>query len=159
MRSIDHGLDRLLLVVGLFNFFPGVHALRLLVRKVDVALFRLALVAHDVDFVAGLELRLALVIEHFRQRQHAFRLGADIHDHMSAGQLQNRALDDAVFTDRFFGLGGEGLQRGGEVLGWRRPCLPRRDAASALAARVRGSLICSGWCCCSVVRLGFGRNS
>ena len=80
----DDGLDRLLLVVRLLDFFPGVNALRLLVREVDVAFLGLALVAHHVDLVAGLELGLALVIEHFRQRQHAFRLGADIDDHVGA---------------------------------------------------------------------------
>ena len=110
MRSINDSLDRLLLVVGLLDFFPGMNALRLLVRQVDVALFGLALVAHDVDLIAGLELGIALVIENFRQRQHAFRLGADIHDHMRAGQLQNRALDDAVFTHRLFGFGRERFQ-------------------------------------------------
>ncbi len=78
----DDGLDGLLLVVGLFDFFPGVNALRLLVREVDVAFFGLALVAHDVDFIAGLELGIALMIEHLRKRQHAFRLGADIDHHV-----------------------------------------------------------------------------
>ena len=116
LDAVDHdGLDRLLLVVGLFDFFPGVDALRLLVREVDVALFGLALVAHHVDFVAGLELGLALVIENFGQRQHAFRLGADIDDHVRRGQLQHRALDHAIFTDGLFGFGGEVLQDGGEV--------------------------------------------
>ncbi len=121
----DDGLDRLLLVVGLFDFFPGMDALRLLEGEVDVAFLGLALGAHDLDLVAGLELGLALVIEHFRQRQHAFRLGADIDDHVSAGELENRALDDAIFADRFFGLGGESLERGGEVLGGRGLVLSR----------------------------------
>ena len=121
LDAVDHdGLDRLLLVVGLLDFFPGVNALRLLVREVDVAFLGLALVAHDVDLVAGLELGLALVIENLRQRQHAFRLGADIDDHVRAGQLQHRALDDAVFTHRLFGFGGEGLERGGEILAGSR---------------------------------------
>ena len=113
----DDGLDGLLFVVGFLDFFPGVNALRLLVREVDVAFLGLALVAHHVDFVAGLELGLALVIEHFRQRQHAFRLGADVDYHVRGGQLQHRAFDDAVFADGLFGFGGEGLQHGGEVFG------------------------------------------
>src|SRR5580658_2510332 len=113
----NHGIDWLLFVVGLLDLFPGVNALRLLVREVDVAFLGLALLAHHIDFVAGLELGLALVIEHFRQRQHAFRLGTDIDDHVGRGELQHRAFNDAVFTDRFFGFGGEGLQHGGEVLG------------------------------------------
>src|SRR3954470_3073787 len=107
----DHSLDWLLLVIGLLNFFPGVDPLCLLVREVNVALFRLALAAHDVDFVARLEFWLAVVIEHFRQRQHAFRFRANIHDHMSGRQLENGALNDTIFTDGLFGLGGEGLKR------------------------------------------------
>ena len=117
LDAVDHdSMDRLLFVVSLLDFFPGVNALRLLVREVDVAFLGLTLVAHDIDLVAGLELGLALVIENFRQRQHAFRLGADIHDHVRAGQLQDRALDDAVFTHRLFGLGREVLENRGEVL-------------------------------------------
>src|SRR5580692_1370219 len=106
----DHGIDRLLLVVSFFDFFPGVNALRLLVREVDVAFLGLTLLAHHVDLVTGLELRLALVIEYFRQRQHAFRLGADIDYHVGRGQLQHRAFDHAIFTYGLFGFGGEGLQ-------------------------------------------------
>ena len=64
MRSMTRALIGLLLVVSFLDLFPGPQALRLLVREVDVALFGLALVAHDVDFVARLELGLALVIEH-----------------------------------------------------------------------------------------------
>src|ERR1700704_6568111 len=37
----NHSLDRLLLVVSLFDFFPGVDALRLLVREIDVAFLSL----------------------------------------------------------------------------------------------------------------------
>ena len=36
---------------------------------------------------------------------------------MSGRQLENGALNDTIFTDSFFGLGGEGLKRRGEVLG------------------------------------------
>ena len=118
LDAIDHdGFDGLLFGVSLLDFFPRVDALRLLVREVDVAFLGRALVAHHVDLVAGLELGLALVIEHFRQRQHAFRLGTDVDDHVRAGQLQHRAFDDAVFTHGLFGFGGEGLQHGGEVFG------------------------------------------
>ncbi len=88
----DDCLDRLLLVVGLLDFFPGMDALRLLEGEVDVAFLGLALGAHDLDLVAGLELGLALVIEHFSQRQHAFRLGADIDDHVSAGEFRTVPL-------------------------------------------------------------------
>src|SRR5579864_1187901 len=105
----DNCLDRLLFVMSLFDFFPSVNALRFLVREVDVALFGFAFFAHHVDFIAGLELRIAFVIKHFGKRQHAFRLGADVDDDMRAGQLQNGALDNAIVTDGLFGLRGEGF--------------------------------------------------
>ena len=158
MRSIDDGLDRLLLVVGLLDVVPGAEALRLLVREVDVALFGFALAAHDVDVVAGLELGLALVIEHFRERQHAFRLRANIHDHVGGGQLENRALDDAIFADGFFGLGGEGLERRGEILAGGGfvfdADVPAWQPGWLFAGRLLGgSAVCSG-CCSAVVGLG-----
>src|ERR1700751_3720601 len=91
-------------------------ALRLLEGEVDVAFFGLSLAAHDLDLIARLELRLTLVIQHFGQGQHAFRLCADIDDDMSRRELQDRALNDTIFADRLFGLGGEGFQHRGEVL-------------------------------------------
>ena len=50
-------------------------------------------------------------------RQHAFGLGADIHHYMGGGDLEHGALDDVVFAGGFFGLGGETLERRGEVFG------------------------------------------
>ena len=117
LDAVDHdGLDGLLFVMSLLDFFPGMNALRLLMRQVDVAFFGLALVAHHVDFVARLEFGVSLVIEHFREGQHAFRLGANVDHHVRRGQLQHRASDDAIFTHCLFGFGGEGLERSGEVL-------------------------------------------
>ena len=101
--------------MSFFYFLPGVNARRLLMREVDVAFLGLPLLPHYFDFVARLHLRLALVIEHLRKRQHAFRLGADVDHHMRRGELQHRALDDAVFSHGLFGFGGEVLQRGSEV--------------------------------------------
>ena len=145
LDAIDHDrLDRLLLVVRLLNFFPGVDALRLLVRQPDVSLLGFALIAHDIDFVAGLELWLALVVQNFREREHAFRLCADVDYHVRAGELQHRAFDDAVFADRFFGLSGEGLERGGEILAGSVLVVGRFEPASL--GRLRA------WCrlnCCS----------
>ena len=65
----------------------------------------------------GLKRGLALVVEHFGDRQHAFRFGADIHDDVSGCELQHRALDDVVFTGASSRLGGEILERGCEILG------------------------------------------
>ena len=86
-------------------------------REIDVAFLSLALIPHDVDFVTGLEPRLALEIEHFGKRQHALGLRADIHHHVRRGKLQHRALEDFVLAHRFFTLGGKALQSRGEVFG------------------------------------------
>ena len=101
--------------MSFLDLFPGVDALRLLVREVNVALFNFALVAHDVDLIARLELWVALVIEDFREREHPFRLGADVDNDVSSGEFKHRTLDDAVFADRLFGFGCEGFKRGGEI--------------------------------------------
>ncbi len=101
----------------LLDVVPRPQALRLLVREVDVALFRLALVAHDVDFIARLETGLALVVQNFGERQHTFGLGADVDDDVRAGELQNRALDDTIFADGFLGFGSEGFERCGKIFG------------------------------------------
>ena len=85
-------LDRLLFVVSALNLVPRAQPLRLQVREVDVALFGLALLPHHVDLVAGLELRLALVIENFRDRHHAFGFRSDIDDHVGRGQFHHAAL-------------------------------------------------------------------
>ena len=88
--------------------------------KVDIAFLGFALFPHHIDGIAGLELGLALVVQHFGQRQHAFRLGANIDHDVGGGQLQHRALEDVVLTGGFFALCGEGFQRGGEIFhgGW-----------------------------------------
>src|ERR1700674_4369443 len=85
-------------------------------REVDVTLFGLALIPHYVDLIAGLELGLALVIENFRNRRHAFGLCADIDDDMGRGQLHHRAFDYVVVANRFLGFGLEVLERGGEII-------------------------------------------
>src|SRR6267154_3811822 len=85
-------------------------------REVDVALFGLALVAHHVDFVTGLELGIALVIETLDNRRHAFRLRAYVYDDMSRSQLNDRALDYVVLAYRFFGFSLEVLEGGCEII-------------------------------------------
>ena len=110
LDSIDHhALNRLLLVMSFFDLIPGMNALRLLMRKVNVTFLSLALLAHYVDFIAGLDFRLALMVEHFRKRQHAFRLRANVHNHVRSGELQYRTLNDAVVSGGLFGFSGEGL--------------------------------------------------
>ena len=76
--------------------------------KVDVALFSLALLAHHVDFIAGLDLGFAFVVEHFGQGQHAFGLRANVNYNVSGSELQHRAFEDPVLTSLLlFYFGGE----------------------------------------------------
>src|ERR1700739_3923693 len=118
--TVDHHrLDRLLLVIGGLDVVPRTQPLRLLMRKVDVAFLGFTLIAHHVDFVARLEAGFALVVENFSERQHAFRLGADVDHDMLVGQLQHGAFDDAVFADRLLGFSGEGFECGCEIVNVR----------------------------------------
>ena len=55
------------------------------------------------------------MVQNFGKRQHAFGLGADIHHDVCRRELQHGAANHAVFTDRFFSFGGEGLEGGGEI--------------------------------------------
>src|SRR5258708_5734234 len=99
LGALNHrSLDRPLLLVSPFHFVPGMEARRFLMREIDVAFFGLSLLAHHLNFVTRLHLRLAFLIEHLRQRQHAFRLGADVDHHVRGRELQHRAFDDAVLT-------------------------------------------------------------
>src|SRR6202047_3112699 len=88
-------------------------------REVDVTLFGLALIPHYVDLVAGLELGLALVIENFRNRRHAFGFCADIDDDEGRGHVHHGAFDYMVVANRFLGFGLEVLERGGEIIAAR----------------------------------------
>src|ERR1039458_10257097 len=78
----------------------------------------------------GLELRLALVIENFRDRNHAFGLGSDIDDHVGRGQLHDAPFDDVVLPHRFLGFGLEALQGGGEVIAGSRRGFDDRSRGS-----------------------------
>ena len=109
-------MDRPVLAKSLLNLVPCAKLLRLLKRKIDVALLRLALLPHHVDFIASLELRLARVIEDLRNRHHAFRLRANIHDNVRAGELYHRALQHVVFTLSFFSFSREAFERGSKVI-------------------------------------------
>ena len=54
----------------------------------------------------------------FRDRNDAFGLVADVHDHILRRDLQHRAGNDLLFVQRGFGLGLfllEGFQSGGEI--------------------------------------------
>ena len=86
-------------------------------REVDVAFLSLALIAHDVDFVTGLEPGLALKVQNFRKRQHALGLSADVDDNVRAGELEHRAFKYFVLADRFFAFCREIFQSRSKVFG------------------------------------------
>src|SRR5581483_9648568 len=53
LDAVDHeSLDRLLFVMRLLDFVPGMQALRLLMREIDVTFLGFTLLAHDINFLA-----------------------------------------------------------------------------------------------------------
>src|ERR1700685_819061 len=118
LDALHHcGANRLLLVIGFLNLIPRAQLLSFLVREVDVAFLSFTLIAHYINFVAGLESGLALKIQHLGQGQHAFGLGADVHDNMRTGAFQDGAFEDFALAASLFTFRGEALQRRSEVLG------------------------------------------
>ena len=114
----DARLDRSLVVIGLLDFVPGAQSLRLLVGEVDVALFRVARLAHDGDFIAGLDRDVAFVVGELRHGNHAFGLVADIDHHILRRDLQHVSGNDLFVVERGFGLRLlllERFQSGGEI--------------------------------------------
>ena len=114
----DASFHRRLVVEDLLDLVPGLQALRLLVREVDVALFGVAGLAHDGDLVAALHGDVAFVVLELRHRNDAFGLVADVDDHVLRCDFQHGAADDLIFVQSGFGLGLlllEGFQSGGEV--------------------------------------------
>ena len=114
----DPRLDRSLIVEGLLDLIPGVQALRLLVREVDVALFGVTGLAHNRDLVAALHGDVAFVVLEFRDRNHALGLVADVDHHILRRDFQHGAGDDLLFVERGFGLSLfllKGFQSGGEI--------------------------------------------
>ena len=79
------------------------------------------------------------------------------------GQLQDRALDDAIFADGFFGFGGEGFQRGGKIFGgWLWSWLVYLpETWSCRRVGVEDAAFGCAWCWCPRwirVLLGLGGN-
>src|SRR5947207_15173298 len=88
----------------------------------EVSLFGLAFVSHYINVVAGLELGLAFMVQHFRKQQHAFGLGANVHDDVGRRELKHRALEHVVLARRLCCLGGKAVEHGSKVVGagWSR---------------------------------------
>ena len=86
--------------------------------EIDVAFLGLPLIAHHIDFIAGLNLRLALMVKHFGQGQHALGLGANVNDDVSGSELQHSAFEDVVLAGLLFlYFRGERFKGGCEVFG------------------------------------------
>src|SRR5262249_19737793 len=115
----NNSLNRRFLVVGLFDLIPCAQPLRLLVRKVDVTFLGLALLAHDIDFLAGLKFGFTLVIENFSKRKHAFRLCADIDHDVGGSDLEDCALQYVVLGHGLFALGRETFERTRKIVSGR----------------------------------------
>jgi hypothetical protein len=94
------------------------------------------------------------VIQHFRERQHAFRLGADVHYNVCRSQLENRAFDYAVFSYGFFRLRGEVLESRSKVLAGVFIVRRRVRRFCSGARRSGRSLIRLGLALLSLVGLG-----
>ena len=103
--SALHALDNFtgdvaLIVVGLFDGLPGMGALRLLMRELGIAFLGLAMLHHDQDLVAGLELGIAGGIEGLSDGHQPFRLAANIHHDVVGCEFYNGADDNLVFHRR-----------------------------------------------------------
>src|ERR1039458_1023481 len=136
-----------LFAVSFLHLIPGVNARRLLVREVDVAFLGVSLLAHHINFVARLYLRLAFVIQHYREGQHAFRLGAHIHYNVGGSQFEHCAFNHAVFSHGFFRLRGEALERRGEILA----------GVFIVGSRSCTRSVSRSGCCWSLIRLSLMR--
>ena len=75
-----HRMNWVVSVVRFLDLLPRPQLLRFLKGEIDVAFLGFARVANNVDRLAGLELRLALMNHHLADRQDAFRLCADIYE-------------------------------------------------------------------------------
>ena len=114
----DPALDCRFVVERFLNLVPRAQTLRLLVRQIDVTLFRVTRLAHHRDFIAALQRYIALVVLELRYRNHAFGLVADVDHDVLRRDLQDGAGDDLIFIERGFRLRLlllEGLERAGEI--------------------------------------------
>src|SRR6516162_8992242 len=133
LGALNHGgRDGMVLAVGFLNLVPGPELLRLLKGEVDIAFFGFTFVANHVDCIAGLELRLALLVENLGDRQNTFRLSADIHEDVGWRDLQHASANYVVFALGFFALGREAFKSGSKIV---------RQGRTLLFALRRGALI------------------
>ncbi len=104
----------------LLDRVPDTEPLGLFVPQ-QVAAFGLLALNHDIDAVAGLQLRLAGVIEDLIEGNQPFGLHAYIHDDVLVGQLDDRARHNRGVVEGLRSgfrrlLAVERFERGGEVL-------------------------------------------
>src|SRR5262249_22479857 len=116
LHPLYHGpLHGFLGVVGLLDVLPNTHTRGALMRKKDRAFFVLTALHHHFNFLAGLELDVALGVSDFSDRHQAFGLEADVYDDVGGSNLDDGAFEDIVFTRRRLGFEGVRLKSGCEV--------------------------------------------
>ena len=100
LDALDHAADDDLAIrVGLLDLVPDLHLLGLLAREHDVAVAILGPLEQHVDGVARMDHRIAVLVVELRQRDQAFRLVADVDDHLGVGHPEHGALDDLALGD------------------------------------------------------------
>ena len=57
------------------------------------------------------------MVQNFGERKHALGLGPNVDHNVRPGKLQDSAFNYVVLALGFFGLGGEALKRGSEIVG------------------------------------------
>src|SRR5262249_39680509 len=92
----DASFDHALVVVGFFDRLHRLQTLGLQVRELGITLFRLAMLHHDSDLIPGLELGVALGVNHFGERHHALGFAPDIDNEIAGGQFEHSAAENLV---------------------------------------------------------------
>ena len=103
--SADHqALHWDLVIRGLLQLVPYLVPERLLVAD-QVAAFRLLALHNHVDRVAGLELGIALEIQHLLNGDQSLGLQSDVDHHMLVGDFDHGSRDDDLFDRQVLGRG------------------------------------------------------
>src|SRR6185503_6818002 len=94
--AADHDLA---LGIGLLDLIPDLHLLGFFAREDDIAIAIFGPLEQHVDNVAGLDRNLAALIQELSDLDDAFRLVADVDDHLRRRHLEDGPLHDLAFRD------------------------------------------------------------
>src|SRR5579872_4413744 len=95
----DPADDDLALGIGLLDLVPDLHLLGFFTREHDVAFAVFRSLEQHVDDVAGLHGHVAGLVDELIDRNDAFRLVADVHNHFRRRHFEHRPLHDLAFRD------------------------------------------------------------